>query len=120
VQTASAHTVERLEAALALAERLGYRVRLESLWSEGGGGCEIRGQKWLFVDLSLAPREQLEQVLATLRREAALHAAARPPRESAAESPQPPTGEHVSDAAPKTARGFLPRWRRWYKMMIGR
>jgi hypothetical protein len=65
------HTVQRFEAALSLAKRLGYRVRLEALAGEGGGGCEIRGQKWLFVDLSLTPREQLEQVLATLRREAA-------------------------------------------------
>ncbi len=27
----------------------------------------MRGQKWLFLDLQLAPRERLEQVLAALR-----------------------------------------------------
>jgi hypothetical protein len=66
---ATTDTVQRFEAAVALARRLGYRVRMEALAGQTGGSCEIQGQKWLFVDLSLTPREQLGQVLATLRRE---------------------------------------------------
>lgn len=65
------HTVELLEAALAAAEKAGYRVREEWLGGSGGGGCEIRGQKWLFLDLALGPSDQLEQVLETLARERA-------------------------------------------------
>lgn len=65
------HTVELLEAALAAAEKAGYRVREEWLGGSGGGGCEIRGQKWLFLDLALGPSDQLEQVLETLVRERA-------------------------------------------------
>ena len=60
------HTVEVLEQALDLAERLGYRVRQEWLGGSGGGGCEIKGQKILFIDLALGPIDQLDQVLDTL------------------------------------------------------
>ena len=63
------HTVELLEEAIALAERLGYKVRHESLGGQGGGGCEVMGRKWFFLDLALGPMDQLEQVLETLRRE---------------------------------------------------
>jgi len=72
---AATRTVERLDAAIALAQRLGYEVRLVRLSGESGGGCEIRGKKWLLLDLALTPAEHLEQVLATLRREAAMLAA---------------------------------------------
>jgi hypothetical protein len=59
-------TVELLEQALALARRSGYKVRQE--WLEGclGGACVIRGQKWLFLDPTQSPREQLEAVLNAL------------------------------------------------------
>ncbi len=63
------HTVELLEHALDLADRLGYRVRQEWLDGLTGGGCELRGQKILFLDLALGPEDQLDQVLDTLRRE---------------------------------------------------
>jgi hypothetical protein len=63
------HTVEMLEQAVDLAMRLGYTVRQEWLAGSGGGGCELRGRKLFFLDLDLAPDEQLEQVLETLRRE---------------------------------------------------
>lgn len=63
------HAAERFDAALALARRLGYKIRHEFLDGQSGGGCEIRGQRWLFVDLSLTPREQLEQVVETLRKD---------------------------------------------------
>lgn len=61
------HTVELLEQALDLAGRLGYIVRQEWLGGSGGGGCELRGQKMLFLDLATEPADQLDQVLDTLR-----------------------------------------------------
>jgi hypothetical protein len=63
------HTVEVLEQALDLAERLGYRIRQEWLGGSGGGGCELNGQKVLFLDLALGPVDQLDQVVDTLQRE---------------------------------------------------
>jgi len=65
------HTVELLEESLSVVKRLGYRIRHEWLNGTGGGGCEIAGQKWFFLDLALGPGDQLEQVLETLRREPA-------------------------------------------------
>ena len=59
------HTVEQLEQALARAKKLGYKVQHD--WLDGcGGGCEIAGQKWIYVDLALSAEEQLEQVLEVL------------------------------------------------------
>ena len=43
------HTVELLEYALDLADRLGYTVRQEWLGGLAGGGCELRGRKILFL-----------------------------------------------------------------------
>ena len=63
------HTVELLEEAIALAERVGFQVRQEWLGGSGGGDCEIKGQKWIFLDLAVGPLDQLELVLETLRRE---------------------------------------------------
>ncbi len=63
------HTVELLELAIDLARRLGYQVRQEWLGGNGGGGCELKGQKVLFVDLALAPEDQLDLVLDTIRPE---------------------------------------------------
>lgn len=65
-------SLEMLEAALAAAQGRGYRVRHAWLECEGGG-CEINGQKWLFLDLALSPSEQLEVVLDVLRREGMEH-----------------------------------------------
>jgi hypothetical protein len=62
------YTAEILEAALRLAQQAGYQIRHEWLGGNGGGGCELKGRKLLFVDLALGPEEQLEQVLDTLRR----------------------------------------------------
>ncbi|MCE9605932.1 MAG: hypothetical protein K8U03_13630 [Planctomycetia bacterium] len=61
------HTVELLEAALAAIKRLGYRVRAEHLDGGKGGLCEFNGRRWLFLDISQAPLEQLHQVLELLR-----------------------------------------------------
>ena len=65
------HTVDLLEQALATAERLGYRIRQEWLGGSGGGGCEMKGQKWLFLDLAVGPADQLHVVAEVLRKEAA-------------------------------------------------
>lgn len=61
------HTVDLLEQALEAAKATGYRVRQEWLGGSGGGGCEIKGQKWIFLDLALSPADQLAQVAEALR-----------------------------------------------------
>ncbi len=61
------HTVELLEEAIELAERAGFKLRSEWLAGRGTGWCELKGQKWLFLDLSETPREQLERVTQCLR-----------------------------------------------------
>jgi hypothetical protein len=73
------NTIEQLEAALAVARRLGYEVRLERLDGPDGGACEVRGRKQLFVDLNSPPREQLETVLEALRRADAASRTVGPP-----------------------------------------
>jgi hypothetical protein len=60
------HTIERLEEALSIARQHGYGIRMEWLGGNGGGECEIRGRRWIFLDLADSPAEQLEQVLATI------------------------------------------------------
>jgi hypothetical protein len=62
------HTIELLEAALETARSLGYKVRFEWLSGSGGGDCEVKGRKLLFVDLSLPPTEQLDQTIEALGR----------------------------------------------------
>ena len=63
------HTVELLEEAIALAEKVGYQVRQEWLGGSGGGRCEVKGRKWLFLDLAVGPRDQLDLVIEALRLE---------------------------------------------------
>jgi len=65
------HCVELLEEAIALAKSLGYHVRQEWVGS-GGGVCEVRGQRWLFIDLSESVWEQLDTVRAVLENERGL------------------------------------------------
>jgi hypothetical protein len=60
------HTADLLEEALKAAQNLGFNVRHVWLDGSGGGGCEIRGQRWIFVDLALSPAEQLAQVTEAL------------------------------------------------------
>lgn len=59
------HTVELLEAAIAAAKKLGYRVRTEVL--DEGGVCEFAGRRWLFLDARQKPIEHLHAVLELLR-----------------------------------------------------
>ena len=61
--------VEMLDQALDLAVRLGYTVRQDCFAGSGGGACQLKGRKFLFVDLDVGPDEQLDQVLAALRHE---------------------------------------------------
>ena len=63
------HTVELLDEALGIAGCLGYQIRQEWLGGSGGGGCEIAGKKWIFVDLALNPTEQFDQVVEAIRSE---------------------------------------------------
>jgi hypothetical protein len=63
------HTADLLDQALRAAAQLGYGVRQEWLGGSGGGGCEIKGRKWIFVDLALSLPDQLDQVLEVLRNE---------------------------------------------------
>ena len=67
------HTVELLEQACDVADRLGYRTRQEWLGGTGGGACEFGGRKWIFIDLALNVCEQLEQVTEALRQDPAVH-----------------------------------------------
>jgi hypothetical protein len=55
------HSVELLEEAIALAHRLGFQIRQEWVGT-GGGACEFRGQRWLFIDLSQTVVDQLDCV----------------------------------------------------------
>jgi len=60
-------TVELLEAAMTAARQAGYKIRMECLGDTSGGACQIKGQKWLFIDPATSPGEQLEQVVAALQ-----------------------------------------------------
>ena len=68
------HTVEMLDGLKQIAEAAGYTVRQEWLGGVGGGACEFAGRKWIFVDLSLSVIEQLDQIAAALRDDAAVGA----------------------------------------------
>ena len=72
------HSVQRMEAAIALAQRIGWKVRYENLGEVGGGACEIAGQRWIFIDLALTPFEQFDQVIEALKSDAAIHNAVVP------------------------------------------
>ena len=63
------HTVELLEQAVSVATQLGYQIRYEWLGGIGGGGCLIKGEKWIFLDLAQTPIEQLGQVIEAIRTE---------------------------------------------------
>ncbi len=72
------NTVERLEQALRVAKRLGYNIRHEFLDGGAGGTCEIRGEKWMFVDLAICVSDQLDQVIDGLRFDPAIRSVALP------------------------------------------
>ncbi len=74
------HTVDLLDEALVLAKRFGYDVRQVWLGGSGGGGCEVRGRKCLYLDLAVGADEQLDLVLDALRREPMVHCCSMPER----------------------------------------
>jgi len=47
---------------LETARSLGFRIRHDHFGGSGGGVCEFAGQKWLFMDVSISPIEQLEML----------------------------------------------------------
>ena len=58
--------VEQFREACAEAGRLGICLRQEWLRGCRGGACEIAGKRWVFIDLSLSPAEQLQQLTEAL------------------------------------------------------
>lgn len=60
-------TLELLDYLIELARRLGYEIREEWLDGLGGGACQIKGQKVLFVDQSLPPSDRVDQVARALK-----------------------------------------------------
>lgn len=59
------HTVELLDAALAVAKRLGIEIRQD--WLDGAGGvCVLKGRTCLFLDLAETPQEHLELAIEAL------------------------------------------------------
>lgn len=66
------HTLDLLEQALEAARRLGYKVRYEALGDAGGGACQIKGQRMLFLDPADGPLEQLQTTVTALEDETAL------------------------------------------------
>jgi hypothetical protein len=60
------HTVELLEQAIGLAERCGFVVRQDWFGGSAAGACELKGRRWVFIDLAISPREQLDQLLDAL------------------------------------------------------
>ena len=74
------HTVELLDEALDVARRLGFQVRQEWLSGNRGGACEIKGQKWIFIDLAESPWEQLQQICRVLAESSAAAAPIASPR----------------------------------------
>jgi hypothetical protein len=63
------HAAALLAEALELARRLGYQVREEDLEGAGGGHCAFAGRKWLLLDITQSPREQLADVIDAVRGE---------------------------------------------------
>lgn len=73
------HTLDLLDQAIGVANALGYRIRRDWLDGQGGGRCEIGGEKWIFIDTAQSPLEQLESVLEALAGDASLASTPLPP-----------------------------------------
>ncbi len=60
------HSVELLEHALTVAQKLGFLVREEYVGDIEGGSCVVRGQKMLFLDPQLSIPDRLAIICDTL------------------------------------------------------
>lgn len=66
------HTAQLLAEATDLARQLDYQIREEYLDGAGGGHCAFGGRKWLLLDVTQSPQEQLNDVADALRSETGL------------------------------------------------
>jgi hypothetical protein len=66
------HAANLLAEALELARQLQYSIREEYLDGAGGGHCFFGGKKWLLLDVTQSPEEQLSDVADALRTETGL------------------------------------------------
>ncbi|HEX3870005.1 MAG TPA: hypothetical protein VHV77_06195 [Pirellulales bacterium] len=61
-----------LEHAVDAARRLGFKVRED--WLGGSFGvCELRGNRWIFLDMAQSPTDRLQAVIDAIRTEPGLH-----------------------------------------------
>jgi len=66
------HSVELLEHALTVAQKLGFLVREEYVGDIDGGSCVVRGQKMLFLDPMLSIPDRLRLVCEALAADSGL------------------------------------------------
>jgi hypothetical protein len=66
------HAPALLAEALKLVREFDYQIREEYLEGAGGGHCSFAGKKWLLLDVTQTPREQLADALDALRCEPAV------------------------------------------------
>ena len=66
------HVARLLAEAMELARQLQYTIREEYLDGAGGGHCYFSGKKWLLLDITQSPEEQLSDVSDALRAETGL------------------------------------------------
>lgn len=74
------HTVELLDQAITAAKLLGVKFREDWLGGTGGGVCEIKGQRWVFLDLAQGPAEHLAVVIEAIRGDVGLLELDLPPQ----------------------------------------
>jgi hypothetical protein len=55
-------TLDKFEQAIALAEKIGYKIRYEALAGSSSGVCEFGGSRWIFIDLGLSVDERLDLI----------------------------------------------------------
>ena len=63
------HAAKLLAEAVELARQMEYTIREEHLDGAGGGHCTFGGRKWLLLDVTQSPDEQLSDVTDALRAE---------------------------------------------------
>ncbi len=61
------HAAALLAEALEQLRRCEYQIREEDLEGAGGGHCSFAGKKWLLLDITQSPQQQLEDAVDALR-----------------------------------------------------